>query len=61
MLYTELLAIAVFLITYALIIDERIHRAVAAMAARQCVVFTQISPGRRSQRPGPRTIFPLRR
>ncbi|NVO66266.1 ArsB/NhaD family transporter [Methanofollis tationis] len=44
MLYTELLAIAVFLITYALIIDERIHRAVAAMAGAAVIVFTQIVP-----------------
>ena len=34
-----LIAVAVFLFTYALIIDERIHRAVAAMLGAAIVVF----------------------
>ena len=40
----ELIAIAVFLFTYALIIDERIHRAVAAMLGASIVVFLHIVP-----------------
>ncbi|MBP1928740.1 Na+/H+ antiporter NhaD/arsenite permease-like protein [Methanolinea mesophila] len=40
----ELIAIAVFLFTYALIIDERIHRTVAAMAGAAIVVALQIVP-----------------
>ncbi|HOI58892.1 MAG TPA: SLC13 family permease, partial [Methanoculleus sp.] len=37
-----LIAVAVFLFTYALIIDERIHRAVAAMMGAAVVVFIGI-------------------
>ncbi|WP_067051342.1 ArsB/NhaD family transporter [Methanofollis ethanolicus] len=40
----EIIAIAVFIITYALIIDERIHRAVAAMAGAAVIVFAHIVP-----------------
>jgi Na+/H+ antiporter NhaD/arsenite permease-like protein len=40
----EIIAIAVFIITYALIIDERIHRAVAAMAGAAVIVCAQIVP-----------------
>ncbi len=40
----ELIAIAVFLFTYALIIDERIHRAVAAMLGASIIVLLQIVP-----------------
>ncbi|TAJ44599.1 ArsB/NhaD family transporter [Methanofollis fontis] len=40
----ELLAIGVFIVTYALIIDERIHRAVAALAGASVIVFAQIVP-----------------
>jgi len=43
-MYAELIAVAVFLFTYALIIDERIHRAVAAMAGAAVIVFAQIVP-----------------
>jgi len=43
-MYAEMIAVAVFLFTYALIIDERIHRAVAAMAGAAVIVFTQIVP-----------------
>lgn len=39
-----LVAIAIFLITYALIIDERIHRAVAAMAGAAILVILGIVP-----------------
>ncbi|MCC7556312.1 MAG: ArsB/NhaD family transporter [Methanoculleus marisnigri] len=39
-----LIAVAVFLFTYALIIDERIHRAVAAMLGAAIVVFIGIVP-----------------
>jgi Na+/H+ antiporter NhaD/arsenite permease-like protein len=39
-----LIAVAVFLFTYALIIDERIHRAVAAMLGAAIVVFVGIVP-----------------
>ncbi|RXE55989.1 transporter [Methanoculleus taiwanensis] len=39
-----LLAIVVFLLTYVLIVDERIHRAVAAMAGAAVVVFLGIVP-----------------
>ncbi|MDN7024196.1 ArsB/NhaD family transporter [Methanoculleus sp. FWC-SCC1] len=39
-----LIAIVVFLLTYILIIDERIHRAVAAMAGAAVVVFLGIVP-----------------
>ncbi len=39
-----LIAIAVFLFTYALIVDERIHRAVAAMLGAAIVVFIGIVP-----------------
>ncbi|MDV2481798.1 ArsB/NhaD family transporter [Methanoculleus sp. Wushi-C6] len=39
-----LIAVAVFLFTYALIIDERIHRAVAAMLGGAIVVFLGIVP-----------------
>jgi Na+/H+ antiporter NhaD/arsenite permease-like protein len=41
---TLLIAVAAFVITYALIIDERIHRAVAAMAGAAVVVFLGIVP-----------------
>jgi Na+/H+ antiporter NhaD/arsenite permease-like protein len=44
MISVELIAIVVFLITYVLIIDERIHRAVAAMAGAAVVVFLGIVP-----------------
>ena len=40
----ELIAIAVFLFTYALIIDERIHRAVVAMLGASIVVLLHIVP-----------------
>ncbi|MDK2915996.1 MAG: hypothetical protein PWR25_553 [Euryarchaeota archaeon] len=40
----ELIAVAVFLFTYALIIDERIHRAVVAMLGASIVVFLHIVP-----------------
>jgi Na+/H+ antiporter NhaD/arsenite permease-like protein len=40
----ELIAIAVFLFTYALIIDERIHRTVAALAGAAIVLALQIVP-----------------
>jgi Na+/H+ antiporter NhaD/arsenite permease-like protein len=40
----ELIAIAIFLFTYALIIDERIHRAVAAMFGAAIVVFIGVVP-----------------
>jgi Na+/H+ antiporter NhaD/arsenite permease-like protein len=40
----ELIAVAVFLFTYALIIDERIHRAVAAMLGASVIVFLKIVP-----------------
>ena len=39
-----LIAVAVFLFTYALIIDERIHRAVAAMLGAAIVVFLGVIP-----------------
>ena len=39
-----LIAVAVFLFTYALIIDERIHRAVAAMFGAAIVVFLGVVP-----------------
>ncbi|PKL62549.1 MAG: transporter [Methanomicrobiales archaeon HGW-Methanomicrobiales-2] len=39
-----LIAVAIFLFTYALIIDERIHRAVAAMFGAAIVVFIGIVP-----------------
>ena len=34
-----MIAVGIFLITYALIIDERIHRSVAAMAGAGVLVF----------------------
>ncbi|WP_292386340.1 ArsB/NhaD family transporter [Methanoculleus sp. UBA430] len=40
----ELIAVAVFLLTYALIIDERIHRAVVAMLGASVVVLLHIVP-----------------
>jgi len=40
----ELIAVVVFIITYALIIDERIHRAVVAMVGASVVVFLHIVP-----------------
>jgi Na+/H+ antiporter NhaD/arsenite permease-like protein len=43
-MYAELIAIAVFLFTYALIIDERIHRAVAAMAGAAVILCAHIVP-----------------
>jgi Na+/H+ antiporter NhaD/arsenite permease-like protein len=39
-----IIAVVVFLVTYVLIIDERIHRAVAAMAGAAIVVFLGIVP-----------------
>ena len=39
-----LIAVVIFLLTYALIIDERIHRAVAAMAGAAVLVFIGIVP-----------------
>ncbi|KDE54677.1 SLC13 family permease [Methanoculleus sp. MH98A] len=44
MIGPELIAVAVFLFTYALIIDERIHRAVAAMFGASVIVFLHIVP-----------------
>ena len=44
MIGPELIAIAIFLFTYALIIDERIHRAVAAMLGASVIVFLHIVP-----------------
>jgi Na+/H+ antiporter NhaD/arsenite permease-like protein len=44
MIGPELIAIAVFLFTYALIIDERIHRAVAAMLGASVIVLLHIVP-----------------
>lgn len=44
MVSTELIAIVVFFITYILIIDERIHRAVAAMIGAAVVLFLGIVP-----------------
>ena len=43
-LIEPLIAIVVFLITYALIVDERINRAVAAMAGAAVLVFLGIVP-----------------
>jgi Na+/H+ antiporter NhaD/arsenite permease-like protein len=40
----ELIAVVVFIVTYALIIDERIHRAVVAMVGASVVVFLHIVP-----------------
>ena len=40
----ELIAVLVFIITYALIIDERIHRAVVAMVGASVVVLLHIVP-----------------
>lgn len=42
MISVEIIAILVFIITYILIVDERIHRAVAAMAGAAVVVFLGI-------------------
>jgi len=44
MILIELIAILVFIVTYILIIDERVHRAVAAMAGAAVVVFLGIVP-----------------
>ncbi|MGC9434606.1 MAG: SLC13 family permease [Methanomicrobiales archaeon] len=44
MILIELIAILVFVITYILIVDERVHRAVAAMAGAAVVVFLGIVP-----------------
>ncbi|WP_442919544.1 SLC13 family permease [Methanoculleus sp.] len=44
MVTPELIAVVVFIITYALIIDERIHRAVVAMVGASVVVFLHIVP-----------------
>ena len=44
MIGPELIAIAVFLFTYALIIDERIHRAVAAMFGASIIVLLHVVP-----------------
>ena len=43
-MFWELVAIFVFLFTYALIVDERIHRAVAAMIGAAIVIFLHIVP-----------------
>jgi Na+/H+ antiporter NhaD/arsenite permease-like protein len=43
-MFWELVAVFVFLFTYALIIDERIHRAVAAMIGAAIVIFLHIVP-----------------
>lgn len=44
MIGPEVIAVAVFLFTYALIIDERIHRAVAAMFGASVIVYLRIVP-----------------
>ncbi len=44
MMTTERIAVLVFLVTYALIIDERVHRAVATMAGAAVVVSLGIVP-----------------
>jgi len=44
MILIELIAILVFIVTYILIVDERVHRAVAAMAGAAVVVFLGIVP-----------------
>ncbi len=44
MIPVEFIAIAVFLFTYALIIDERIHRTVAALVGASIIVALQIVP-----------------
>ncbi|MDD4568313.1 Arsenic efflux pump protein [Methanoculleus chikugoensis] len=44
MIGPEVIAVAVFLFTYALIIDERIHRAVVAMLGASIVVLLHIVP-----------------
>ncbi len=44
MVSIELIAILIFIITYILIIDERIHRTVAAMIGAAAVVFIGIVP-----------------
>ncbi|MHC1626158.1 MAG: ArsB/NhaD family transporter [Methanoculleaceae archaeon] len=44
MILIELIAILVFIITYILIVDERVHRAVAAMAGAAMVVLLGIVP-----------------
>jgi Na+/H+ antiporter NhaD/arsenite permease-like protein len=43
-MFWELVAVFVFLFTYALIVDERIHRAVAAMIGAAIVIFLHIVP-----------------
>ncbi len=43
----EAVAIAVFLLTYALVVSERIHRAVAAMLGASAVLFLKIVPWER--------------
>ncbi|ADT84438.1 ArsB/NhaD family transporter [Thermococcus barophilus] len=43
----ETVAIAVFLLTYALVVSERIHRAVAAMLGASAVLFLKIVPWER--------------
>jgi Na+/H+ antiporter NhaD/arsenite permease-like protein len=40
----EIVAIIVFIFTYFLIVDERIHRAVAAMVGAAIVIFLQLVP-----------------
>jgi Na+/H+ antiporter NhaD/arsenite permease-like protein len=40
----ELIAVVVFIVTYALIVDERIHRAAAAMLGAAVIVFLHIVP-----------------
>ena len=40
----EIVAIIVFIFTYILIVDERIHRAVAAMVGAAIVIFLQLVP-----------------
>jgi Na+/H+ antiporter NhaD/arsenite permease-like protein len=44
MISVEIVAVLVFIITYILIVDERIHRAVAAMAGAAVVIFLGIVP-----------------
>ncbi|NYT05048.1 MAG: ArsB/NhaD family transporter [Methanomicrobiales archaeon] len=44
MLAAEVIAVAVFLLTYAFIIDGRVHRSVAAMGGASAVVLAQVVP-----------------
>ncbi len=43
-MYWEIVAVFVFLFTYILIVDERIHRAVAAMIGAAIIIFLGIVP-----------------